>query len=218
MQLVFTPKPPLCETDIRPNEWKCMVKYCLRSRTFYSTRKLERVPTTLATKSDPLLRMHEEKNGWEVRGFGPSCWMRGDSLERGNPVLHERLRPWTTTLYLPVNTSKDLLPTFLNTLSARQYALVLRLMIEGLCHDTIELIVPVQVIYYPTDTALPGIEAEIETSDQDFRLSSMGRLSIQSMILHDDGDLDPVREQSFSFDRVSDMTESLAYSLFETNT
>lgn len=113
-------------------------------------------------------------------------------------MLHEKLHPWTTTLSLPVNTSKDLLPTFLNALSARQYALVLRLMIEGLYHDTIELIVPVQVIYYPADTTLPGIEAGIETGDQDYSLSSMGHLSIQSMILHDDGDLDPLREQGIS--------------------
>ena len=113
-------------------------------------------------------------------------------------MLHERLRPWTTTLCLPVNTSNDLLPPFLNALSARQYVPVLRLMIEGLCHDTIELIVPIQVIYYPANTAMPGMEAEIETGDQDCRLSSMGRLSIKSMILHDDGDLDPVREQGIS--------------------
>ena len=197
VQLAFTPKPPF-EIEVCPHEWKCIAKYYLRSRTFYSTRKLERMPTTSAMETDPLLKMREEKSSWEVRGFGLSCWRRGGSPEDGNPVLDERLRPWTTTLVLPVNASKDLLPTFLNALSARQYALVLRLMIEGLYHATIELIVPIQVIYYPADAVLPAIEAEIETSDQDCNLLAMGRLAIQSAILHDDGDLGPARKQSFS--------------------
>jgi hypothetical protein len=198
VQLTFTPKPPPCEIEVCPQEWKCVVKYYLRSRTFYSTRKLERMPTSLTTKTDPLLRMREEKNKWEVREFGLSCWGRGGPPQDGNLVQDESLRPWTTTLLLPINASKTLLPTFLNALSARQYALVLRLMIEGLHHATIELIVPTQVIYYPADADLPAQEAELETSDWDSDLSSMSRLLIQSMILRDDNDLDSAREQSFS--------------------
>jgi len=198
VQLTFTPKPSPREIEACPQEWKYIVRYYLRSRTFYSTRKLERIPTSLTTKTDPLLRMREEKNRWEVRGLGPSCWGRGGPPQDGNLVQDESLRPWTTTLLLPINASKTLLPTFLNELSARQYALVLRLTIEGLRHATIELIVPIQVIYYPADVDLPSIETEFEATDRDCDLSSMGRLSIQSMILHDDNDLDPVQEQSFS--------------------
>ncbi len=198
VHLTFTPKPP-CEIEVCPREWKCTLKYYLRSRTFYSTRKLERVPITLTTKTDPLVRMSEEKSGWEVRGFGPSCWRRGGPpRQAGNPVHDERLRPWTSTLVLPVNTSKNLLPTFFNTLSARQYALVLRLTIEGLYHAEMELIVPIQVIYFPAVAVLPAMPVELEASHQDCDPSSMSGLSIQAMILHDDGDLDSAQEQSLS--------------------
>jgi hypothetical protein len=197
VKLTFTPKQP-CEIEVRPHEWKCVVKYCLRSRTFYSTRKLERIPTSSVTKSDPFLRMREEKNGWEIRGFGPISWRRDCLLEEGTLVQDERHCPWATTLILPVNAPKNLLPTFLNPLSARQYALVLQLMIEGLHHGVIELVVPVQVIYYPAEAVSPAIEAETDASGQDCDLLSMGRFSIQSMILDDDGDHDQFRGQVFS--------------------
>jgi hypothetical protein len=197
VKLAFTPKLPF-EIEVYPHKWKYKLKYYLRSRTFYSTRKLERMPTSLATKTDPLLRMREEKSRWEICRFGPSCWRKDDSPEEGESVLDKRLRPWTTTLALPVNASKDLLPTFFNALSARQYALVLHLIIKGLHHPPIELIVPVQAIYYPTNAPMRAIEADIENSGQDCNVPSMGSLSIQSMILHEGSGHDPLREQNFS--------------------
>jgi hypothetical protein len=197
VKLALTPKLP-CEMELRPREWKCVVKYCLRSRTFYSTQKMERIPTSSATKSDQFLRMREGKSAWETRGFWPISWRRDYLPEGGTPTQDERLCPWMTTLVLPVNASKDLLPTFLNCLSARQYALVVRLMIEGLHHGAIELVIPVQVIYCPAEAASPAVDAEIEPRDQDCGLSSMGRLAIQSVILSDDGDLDQFQERSFS--------------------
>lgn len=59
--------------------------------------------------------------------------------------------PWTSVLIVPVNASKDLLPTFLSPLSARRYALVLNLKVGGLSHGTLALETPIQVIYGPSE-------------------------------------------------------------------
>lgn len=63
-------------------------------------------------------------------------------------VRHFRGEIWTTDLCVPISVPKTLLPTFLNTVSARQYALVLRVAVAGLKHGRVlEVTLPLQLIF-----------------------------------------------------------------------
>ena len=168
--LIFTPDHR-CGFDVRPCEWNYAVKYHLRNRTFYSTRRLERMPTGAAAKGDPVMRFRDKKTASEVREYGKISWNRDRQHRSSEQDLSPdvgKACPWTTALKVPINATKTLLPTFLNPLSARQYALVLRLRIKGLYHGVIELVLPVQVIYCPLSN--PSIEIDdggrIESQDE----------------------------------------------------
>ncbi|KUJ10761.1 uncharacterized protein LY89DRAFT_787148 [Mollisia scopiformis] len=128
----------LHDSDIRPcEEWNCEVRYYLRIRTFYSTRKMQQMPTFSATKRDPYLEVREIRTTLEIREYSGLCWSKDDRYQ------------WKATLKVPIRTIKKLLPTFLNQLSARQYAIVVQLSIKGLVHGVLELVLPLQVVYYP---------------------------------------------------------------------
>ena len=64
-------------------------------------------------------------------------------------------KTWTVDLRVPVSVPKTLLPTFLNVLSARQYALVLRVSIAGLWQGgVLKMAIPLQLTYHNNqDTA-----------------------------------------------------------------
>jgi hypothetical protein len=113
--IIFKPRLEICLWN-----WNCAVKYHLRSRTFCSTRKLDRVPTRSTVKLDQSLTMHDVNNTPEVREYGTLRWRRENHIisERSDLSNNDNLPPWTTTLILLVNASKSLLLTFLNLLSA----------------------------------------------------------------------------------------------------
>ncbi|PMD42139.1 hypothetical protein L207DRAFT_485588 [Hyaloscypha variabilis F] len=137
LSLAFAPNGP-CGSEIWPCEWSCVVSNYLRIRTFYSTQRMERMPTLSEAKRDSFLRVHEMKTALEVREHSELSWNNDDACQ------------WSTKVNVPIRVMKNLLPTFLNQLSARQYAVVIRLAIKGLSHGLLELVLPLQVIYYPT--------------------------------------------------------------------
>jgi hypothetical protein len=192
LSLVFTPNYP-CDFDIRPCEWNYVVKYYLRTRTFYSTRKLDRMPTLTAARTDPFLRIRDKKIASEVQKYGKTSWNKDHQPRLSEQDLSsdkEETCPWATTLKVPINAAKTLLPTFLNPLSARQYAVVLRLSIQELYHGVIELVLPVQVIYYPPHGTRLGIDEGERTAGQDgIFCSSLSRLPHHFMTL--DVDVSP---------------------------
>jgi len=161
LSLLFTPNY-LCDSDTGPSEWSCLVRHYLRIRTFYSTRKLDRMPTLAAARTNPCLRIHDQKTAPEVREYGKVSWNKGEACR-------------VTILKIPICAMKTLLPTFLNQLSARQYAVVLRLSIQGLSHKVMELVLPVQVIYYPPlGTMLGRDEVVMEAEDENSWSASLG--------------------------------------------
>lgn len=192
LKLAFSPLDP-CQSEVRPFEWKYVAYYHLRSRTFYSTQILDRMPTTTAAKRNLFLKFRDEKIRSEVREFGTISWKR-DCETRSpehNVTAHDgECCIWTTNLAVPVSGTKVLLPTFLNQLSARQYALIIRLGIQGLYHRKIELILPVQVILYPPQGILDGIDEESRVESQDEISSSVPRLSHQFTMLNVDRQYD----------------------------
>lgn len=162
LRLAFAPNRP-CDLDVRPCEWNCVMRYYLRIRTFYSTQKMEQMPTLSAAKKDPFLRVHEIKTAPEVREYSKMSWNNDDACQ------------WMTSLKLPIRAIKNLLPTFLNQLSARQYAVVVRLSIKGFSHGVLELVLPLQVIYYPTMGEILEMPQGEGTAARDELLSSASR-------------------------------------------
>jgi hypothetical protein len=162
LSLVVRPTYPW-DFEMRSCEWKFVVSHYLRIRTFYSNQKLDGIPTLVTAKTNPSLRFHQQRTSSEVREYRSLSWKKDETCN------------WSTNIRVPIRATKTLLPTFLNQLSARQYAVVLRLSIQGISHGVIELVLPVQVIYYP---AL-GTRLEIEegrNEDQDGIASSTSSL------------------------------------------
>ncbi|KAH8803657.1 hypothetical protein F5884DRAFT_861975 [Xylogone sp. PMI_703] len=133
----------------RPDSrWIFIVTQQLRIRTFYSTRKLERVPTASTSKRDPFLRFVERKRPSETREYDKIVWRKEyDSPWLGRSYMNSTW--FSTNITVPIVASKSLLPTFLNPLASRRYAVVIQLSIKGLSNKTMDLVLPIQVIYWP---------------------------------------------------------------------
>jgi hypothetical protein len=175
LSLVFTPNYP-CNFDILPCEWTCVVKSYLRISTFYSAQELDRVPTFTAARSNKDRGVRENKTVAEVREYPKFLWGRRIQSPMLESCVSEEACRWMATLTVPVSTTKNLLPTFLNVLSARRYALVLRLSIKELRHGILELVLPVQLIYDPLRDTGSG-ESEGQGDESQNNISpSMSRL------------------------------------------
>jgi hypothetical protein len=152
----------LGDFSIQPHEWKFVVNYHLRSRTFYSTQKLDRIPTMAAAKHNHFQQVRVGSIRSEVREIGTVPWKidcRTQSSDHDNGLHIEESCIWAANLTVPISAPKSLLPTFFNQLSARQYAIFLGLSIGGIYHGLIELILPVQVVFHPPQGG-PGIIQE----------------------------------------------------------
>ncbi len=153
LKMRFTPCITFKKTSYLWN-WACSVSYCIRSQTFSSTRKLDQIPTLSAIRTDPTLGMVEKKTKWKTWDFHSLSWTKEDhEVLEANDTRGKQDEAWIATLDIPVNISTSLSPTFLNVLSARRYAIILRFSLKNLHHGVLELKVPVQLIYSPSDAA-----------------------------------------------------------------
>lgn len=145
LKLTFAPAR---QFHVELSQWRLVVKSRVRTRTFTTIRRLPQAPTSMTSQTDPFLHMEEQKEKWEVRDYGPVSW-RSEQWERDE----RGLKPlWTADIRVPVSVSKALLPTFLNLLSARQYAVVLRVSISELpSWKELALAIPLQLVYHDQD-------------------------------------------------------------------
>lgn len=166
LMLAFIPSRdyPCGLEPYKPSDWRYVVKYHLRSRTFFSTRVLTRIPTRRAAALDPHMQFEDRKFAFQEREVGTLTWSQVchccPTLQRHSDGAVRRIVSsnsaeesgrcrWTSTLTVPIVAIKSLLPTFFNQLSARQYAVVLKLSVKGLRHAPLELVLPLQVFNYP---------------------------------------------------------------------
>ena len=149
---------------VTPYEWRLTVKSHLKFRTFYSTKPYTQIPTMESVKLEPLAEMTSGCTHPEIRQCDTLAWRLHRLSSAGTIASNDFAIPWTTTLIVPVNASKSLVPTFLNPLSARRYVLVLHITIEEIHHDAIVLEVPVQVICDSSHPATPLTRGSSETS------------------------------------------------------
>lgn len=158
IELVFKPRPARQVTP-SPLSWECTVTYQILCRTFHSTKVLEHAPTRSTTKRDDCLAMRDKKIASEIRKHGVVCWTSNPN----HPV--PGLGPWVATLIVPVTAPKSLPSTFLNPLSSRQYLLEIRLHIKPLCHGTLVLVLPLQVIHYSGEARRGQVQVENENRE-----------------------------------------------------
>jgi len=162
--LTYTPRRQWVSSAL-PYEWEIVVKYFLRSRTFYSSKPFVTRPIISAIDSDPHLEMHTETTKSESRRCCSLGWRLDRLSTHGTIKSEDAATPWTTFLKIPVNTSKHLAPTFLTALATRRYALCLSFNITGLYHSPIELEVPVQVIYDQPEVNVPGMHINADDGE-----------------------------------------------------
>lgn len=171
-----------CSPELYPCNWKFTIRSYIRIRTFCSTQTLTKVPTMFAAKINPCLNVNDSRTFSETRQYCVSSWKYDPQLvdsglgppTEGEGVTDGKAPLWCKTLVVPISAPKALLPTFLNPLSARQYALVLKVDVEGLSHRPLKLVLPLQVIYWPdgmretvseqTEDPPPFIEVDLTES------------------------------------------------------
>ncbi|RFU24422.1 hypothetical protein B7463_g11920, partial [Scytalidium lignicola] len=135
------------------------------------TQKMEQVPSLIASKRNPYLRYVEKKKEAEIREYDKIFWRK--ECEPSFLSRSSSKETWySTTIMVPINVTKPLLPTFLNPLAARRYALVIRLSIKGVSHRPLELVLPIQVIYWPFETMTYGIDRSETTVDNSSGIST----------------------------------------------
>lgn len=150
---------PANQTRVDLGRWRLIVKSHLRVRTFTTIHKLSQAPTSVTCHTDPFLHTEEQNEKWEVRECGPVAWIR--EQQAGDYGVSKTL--WTAELRVPVSVSKKLLPTFLNLLSARQYALVLRVSIAELWNwSGLEVAIPLQLICHGQGKLMEEDNFELE--------------------------------------------------------
>jgi len=187
LKLTFSPQY-LGDFGIQPREWKFVVNYHLRSRTLYSTQKLDQIPTMAAAKRNQFQQIRVGLIRSEVREIGTVPWevnCQTQSSDLDNGLHIEESCIWSVNLTVPISAPKSLLPTFFNQLSARQYAVFLGLSVGGVYHGSIELILPVQIVFHPPQ-GTPGIIHE-ESRTESLEPMSLSDLDRQNspFQLHD---------------------------------
>lgn len=153
-----------------------------RTRTFYSTRKIEKVPTVIAAKTSAYLRVREKKGKAEIREYDKVTWRRETDLKSSEQSV-SRGTWFSANIMVPINVAKPLLPNFVNPLAARRYTIMIRLAIKGLSHKPAELILPIQVINWPSQGS--GLETfDGILSEGSFNGISTSVSLPQSLLIH----------------------------------
>ena len=148
VKLLFTPTK--AATSIAPPyEWLMTVKSYLQILTFTTTKPFNQAPTQDRAKKTSVRNQTCKKTLPEVRQCAPGSWRLHRISEPGAIIPDVPLNPWTSTLSVPVNSPRSLLPTFLCPLAARRYILVLQISIAGLRHGRLWLQIPIQIINEP---------------------------------------------------------------------
>lgn len=134
----------------RPYDWNITVKSILRVKTFFTTQPFTQIPTQTSVEKDPTAQMDSSDTKSDLRHCYTHPWRLHRLSSAGTIVTEASATPWTSTLVVPVNACKTLLPTFLSPLAARRYVLVVQLDVGDLSHGTLALEVPIQVIHDPS--------------------------------------------------------------------
>ena len=150
VRLLYTPRKA-SSSIVPPYEWKVTVKSYLQIRTFLTTKPFTPVPTQDKVKNTSMHRLISTKTLPETRECDTLSWRLHRISNTGTITPDVPLNPWTSTLLVPVNASKSMVPTFLCPISAIRYAVILEFSVTGLCHGRLCLKIPIVLINDPED-------------------------------------------------------------------
>jgi hypothetical protein len=150
LKVVFNPQDE-CAMKVRPFEWGFQVETKILALTFCSTRPLKQEPSLNEVRTKKFLKVDCSMINPETRIVSDaSLGLR--RLSQHGMILPDQSPSWSTAFEIPINASKDILPTFLTHLASRRYALRVSIRVLGLHHQPLELQIPLQVNIEP-----PGI-------------------------------------------------------------
>ena len=179
VRISVTPSKAL-QFTVAPYNWTCILKSTLKSRTFSSTRKLTEVPTVTAATVLPFLCLSEESMLLGERQYGCLPWRQDHLSNEGTIAGQVDVLPWVTTLQSHVSIPKNSVATFMNSISARRYSLVLQVSILELRHNSVSVEVPLQLVRDPTATEgqsdlrfLGNVDATVNQIDEDATLEDL---------------------------------------------
>ena len=140
LKLLFT---PFSNDFLRPPCWTWSITQAIRSRTFFSANLMDRAPTCQAAKEqNSLMRFTDhisQLKTFEYR-LEATEWISADSKDTDAYC-------WSARLSIGISSAQtSLLPTFLNQLSARRYAILLRIKVKEMFSCPLQLVLPLQVI------------------------------------------------------------------------
>jgi len=188
IKLFFEPcEARVCAT--RPYDWSIAVRSFVRIRTYVTTRPFKEIPSQEIVETDPLVQLDSKATSASRRQCDTLPWRLHRLSPAGTITTGLLATPWTSVLIVPVNASKNLLPTFLSPLSARRYILVLDLKVGGLSHGTLALEIPIQVIYDPSEKLNPSSRT-LHGQEQE-RLWDPDVADMASMTIKDGPELQP---------------------------
>lgn len=141
-------RPVKVYTPIAPPNWTVTVRYLLRSRTFCTTHPLTEIPNLDTVQRNPLVQMTTETTPPETRQPNKLAWRLHPQSSAEPSVSKSSSLLWTTTLRVPVNASKKLIPNFLSPFSARRYALVIQITFAPGYRQTLALELPIQLLHH----------------------------------------------------------------------
>ena len=134
------------------------VQPILRAKTFYSTVPFSRMPGQTMLTAKGTLRLKDETLRLADYSLRASSWEHtlekarfaskvsaSDALSRASS--HGMPIAWTTSLYVPVVVRNNLVPTFCSATAARQYSLIIRIIISGWKIADFILEIPLQIVH-----------------------------------------------------------------------
>lgn len=156
----------------------------LRAKTYYAMHPFPTMPCQMMATARGPIRLHDSMSkiseveitsrSWQHRsldgvpsyaeavqtGFFSSGSSQSLSMQRGDqsstqlPIGPSWLKAWTTSLHVPVEFTKDLLPTFCSAIASRQYSIMARIRVKGATTREFVLETPLQVCRSPCAAAL----------------------------------------------------------------
>lgn len=173
---------------VQPYDWDITVKSFLRIKTFVTTQPFTQLPTQKSAEKNPFMQMDSQDTKADLRHCNTLPWRLHRLSSAGTIIANPSSTPWTSTLLVPVNACKTLLPTFLSPLAARRYVLVLQVDIGDLSHGTLALEIPIQVIHDPSEKRRT-LRAQYHESLLCQNLEDMAAMSLEDDLGRDVGDV-----------------------------
>ncbi len=165
--------------QIDPSRWTIVVQSRIRSRAFYSTKRLEHEPT-LDDVEEAKVFMRTEAVEQKTQHFEALHWTKGVPGNNEVVMNDKACRElWTTSLYITVDLPKWFVPSFLALLAALRYSVELEVSILGRVQGHVMVKVPLKI--YQSVAHLQGEASPLSASSFSSSLMDSGVCSRQDV-------------------------------------